>query len=316
MSSAERDEIFWQLTALEEAPEESLPAEKHLDAGELPIAEETLIAYREGTLSPPEMETVERHLAQSQEARDALAGISGIVQEAPKGPREALLAGLAIPAPSVAAKVGNDALGDSADSTLSKELPPPIAKHKTTGRRLLSFAAGLLFSIGLIWLWNQQSGSGQIAEDSTLPTAIQLPEFVVEINLPSAMRSAPSDSVSGPAEGEAKFAAENTVELLVQPWQATAGLEFGLYRLRDNHLERLDGRPEISRQLDRGVAVFSAKAGDLVGPTPGKHTLLVVVTQAGNLPEERDLRPGENPVESLKMDGERRVIAQSLTLLD
>jgi len=80
---------------------------------------------------------------------------------------------------------------------------------------------------------------------------------------------------------------ETRVRIAVEPrGEAEAGVEIGLYREKDDRLERVPVRVE----MDRGAAVLTGTASALVGTAPGPHDLWIVVARPGDLPSAGDPR--------------------------
>ena len=108
---------------------------------------------------------------------------------------------------------------------------------------------------------------------------------------------------------------ETRVEIRIEPTElASAGLEFGLYRLRGDLLERIPAAPPVELTVHRGAASFVAPAAALVGDAPGEHRLFVVAGASGDLPARLRLAAGEEPVERLGAGGRRFVASRTLTV--
>ena len=100
---------------------------------------------------------------------------------------------------------------------------------------------------------------------------------------------------------------DTTMRLEVTPQnQALQDVDFALYRLDHGVARRIDGS-DVSLEVSRGVAVFTARCGDLVGEGAGDFDLLVVIARPGDLPKTVRYRPDSDTVQRLAA-GSRRLV--------
>jgi len=247
---------------------------------DLDLDEETLRAWRDGRLQEAEAEAVEARLASSSEARARLAALAAVEPEAPP--------------PALRHRV-LERFGTRPSQGLVRWWKPVVG-----------LAASLLVAVGIGYLLLGRGPSPLPAELAFDLAASGLAEHRGE-----------APPVAG---GAIQAYAETRVRLEVTPRAAgAAGLDFGLYRVRGGHLERLappgavDARVEL--RVERGAATLSAQAVELVGPEPGRSTLYVVVARQGDLPPPVVEVSGEEPEALLAAAGRRLVYSQSITLL-
>lgn len=233
-----------------------IPEPPEMPGGE-PVPDELLAAYRAGTLGAAETERLERRLAASPEARERLAAAAGVKLDGPgERVRRAVLA--------------REAAGSR---------PAFPGRRRLRAVQAAAAAALLAVAVGLVW-----RAQGPPVEAPPLPA--------FEISLAGGLASDRSAAVTA-----SRIVADphSRVTVAFRPQRAVAGLEFALYRDRGGRLERLHPGGAIRQVLGRGAAEWTARAADLVGDSPGTHTLWAVVAREGELPQGAGLQPAGLP---------------------
>ena len=242
------------------------------------LSDGTLRAWREGRLPEAETEDVEARLSRSPSARARLRELAGLETGAP-GPLRAELRQRVLAG-----------FGKPERRRPQRWIPMAAAA---------ALAASLIFAVIFLrapsglppGLAYDVSARGLAAERSTAPD--------------------PAD-ITGPVQAYP----DTPVWLEVSPQGAAEeDVEFGLYRVREGRLERIETGPSLTVETNRGAARFQALAEDLVGPRPGIRDVYVVVSREGDLPAGGSLRPGEDPRLRLAgEDGQRLVYTQSIQI--
>jgi hypothetical protein len=102
------------------------------------------------------------------------------------------------------------------------------------------------------------------------------------------------------AASEAEVYPQTRVRIAAEPLGAAiADLEFGLYRRAEHGLVRVGPGEGLAVEVYRGAAVFTGRAGDLVGERPGTHELYVVVARPGQLPPHLRFEAADDPITRL-----------------
>lgn len=162
-------------------------------------------------------------------------------------------------------------------------------------------AAAIVLTLAGYW-WIASGG-----DPGVLPAEL---EFEVRVAQLADVRSSGDRATAG-------VLPRTPLEIVVEPRErAVAGLDFGLYVEREGQVERLRPGRRLALETDRGTAVFTGRAADLLGPEPGIYDLLVVVAPEGGLPASRDLAAGESAEKALVAGGGHRVYRQQIRLLE
>jgi hypothetical protein len=224
-----------------------------------------LTAYAAGELSLEEQEQLEATLARSPAGRSRLVELAKIARQAPSSRvRERVLA----------------------------ELPaaPARAAARSTPRRLQRgwLAAAAAAVIALVAIGTQFGPSSN--------PAVAVRDF--EIHMKGMILADRSNTAPIPADPdqEYRFHADSVVEIMAKTVEGSsrAGIDFGLYLLRGDQLERLN----IEAVPERYCTLFSATAREIVGDRPGLYSLFVLSAATGALPDQ--LPAGSDPVASLE----------------
>jgi hypothetical protein len=96
---------------------------------------------------------------------------------------------------------------------------------------------------------------------------------------------------------------------------AVANVEIALYQERGAWLQRAHPGSQVQLQEQRGVAIMTSRAADLVGSTPGTYHLWVVAAVAGDLPDRFQLAAGESARQVLRDGSRRRAYPLEITLV-
>ncbi len=219
--------------------------------------EAVLVAYREDRLSAAEAERIAGALASDPALRRRLIALGGMTrpQLSPRV-REAVLA-----AAGTAPRPG---------------LRPRLSRRRAAWVGAAAAAALLAVAV-LPWLLGRQGGT----------PARPLPEYAVEVSGLAAERDGPRAGTTAAALAGTRVRIVATAE-----GEAVAGVEYGLYRQAGDRFERLPAGGPIRFDATAEAAVFEAEAAALVGRTPGRHTLWVVVARHGELPAGAELAAG------------------------
>ncbi len=256
------------------------------------ISDEMLRAYRDGTADAKQNAEIERLLGDNDAARVRLAELAGVnPQQPPAHIRQTVL----------------DALeGDTAASRPS---------HRASQSPVWRVAAALLAVTILAPV------AIQFQRDNTDLTSARTPhtdwastaQFDVQMSGLASQRSQSNSSVTGPQTPVLAYS-DTQIALTVQAAQAsTKGLDYGLYRAGDGLVQRLRRGVDLERL--RGAARISARAGDLVGSTPGTYRLYLVVANGTPLPDSHAVHPPATPYDTLSTSS-TKVYEQVLTLLE
>lgn len=236
---------------------------------------ELLERYREGSLDPESREAVERLLADSAIARRRLADLAGL--ESPGAPARSR----AVPGVSPG---GGWAAGRS-------------------WRLAAALVAGLVVAAGAYHL---TSG----ARDQVAVERLAELEYQVTIEGLAEVRS-PAGSTGG-----ARAYPETVVRLRIEPAQTPVDrVEFGIYRLAENDLERVPAAPPVELTVVRGSAELVAPAAALVGDHAGARVIYIAVAAAGGLADRVSVEDGREPRQALREMGAGFVGRQAIEIL-
>jgi hypothetical protein len=268
------------------------------ESGEgVPPATGRLASYRAGTLPAEEAERLEELLAGDVAARERLAALAGVM----------------LPRPP-------DRVRAEVLASAGRELSKGRSRGRGPGRGWVwAAAAGLVLAAAALVFYLRRPPSGG------WPAGRALPVYEVAVTGLAGVRSLPGAEAT--PQDHAEALPETRVSITVAPAdRAVAGVDFGLYRLAGDRLERISAGvegaagapgatgPAIHQVSGRGAASFDALAADLVGRSPGAHALFLVVAPRGELPPGRQLAPGEDPARALAAAGRHRVYPLRITL--
>jgi len=233
-----------------------------------------LEAYRAGRLEGDEARRIEALLIESPAARSRLAELAGVGREAPP-------------------------LGLRRQVLESFGGPAPRSRSRRARLWLpaAAVAAVLLVAIGV-----------GLRPETGLPADL---EYEVTARGLAEARSLGEATPSGAIEATP----DTRVRIAAEPRSgATSELEFGLYRLSGEHLEKLGAAEGVELEAHRGAALWQARAGDLFGEEPGRYGLWVVISRPGGLPARVELDPGEDAIARLSSSRRRLVYHQRVLL--
>lgn len=216
---------------------------------DLVLDDATLIAFRDGALSQQDQAEVEEHLATSSASRARLAALAGVVADAPPAAiRERVLA-------------GDHGAADTAGAATGRAWRWQLAAAVVGIAMLLPFLVG-----------EQRTDSP--------PPWVGSSAFEVSLAALATTRGEDGANPERTAEAYPDTRLTITVEAL---GGARDGLEYAVFRERgDTGLTPVaDG---VTLTEYRGAAALSARAGTLLGETPGPYALWVVVAETGAMP--------------------------------
>ncbi|MEM1205892.1 MAG: hypothetical protein AAGN66_21860 [Acidobacteriota bacterium] len=276
MNDQDRDELLWEAGRRLEGADEPPTAD---GAGPGPAVPEasTLAAYRRGDLDPAAAEAVERALADSAEARAALARAAGLGEAPPGHLRRRVL--------------------EAFDAERRGSSVVPFGRPSPRRvRAWWGLAAAAVLALAVFW------GRSPVP---SLP-----PDFAYELTVQGL-----ATERGGEDSGAALEAYTDTLVVLgAMPNVAVEDLEVGFYRRLDGDaLERLR-LPADRIASERGATRIEATGGELLGTVPATGTLFVVLARSGDLPEAASIDAAD-PEADLAADGRRRVRSVRFRLL-
>lgn len=284
MNEMETDRLLHAMGQLEERGAERLPSDEILEA------------YRLGHLSGEESRALEVRLGSNAAARARLLQLAG---ERAAGPapwvREAALSSFGGSTPK-SARAFRATTGDPRSG--SRKMGRPAGWE---GWGQWAAAAVLAAGLATALVWT-----------STRPEP--LPAGLAYEVQGSGLATTRSASTTSPV---IKAFPETLVRIVVTPADtAEKDVIFALYRRQGERVELLPTGTDLRLRVDRGSAVFEARAQDLVGRLFGEHSLYVVVARPGDLPPSQ-ITASDEPIEPLLAAGGRRLVYhQPLQLFD
>ncbi len=155
-----------------------------------------------------------------------------------------------------------------------------LPKPRRLSRRLqgIALSAAALLTLAILGPWLISRDSGPV-DMSSLAHSLRL-EAIAE------QRSV--DTTSAIARPDTRV--QITLESL---GAAQAGVEFAIYRLKGQRLERLEPQRAYTIMRHRGAAVINGRTSDLFGEEAGKHTIYVVASTEARWPDVVELRKGD-----------------------
>ncbi|MCB1055031.1 MAG: hypothetical protein KDD11_05910 [Acidobacteria bacterium] len=265
------------------------------DAGHLP-SDEVLEAFRLGHLSEEECQALERWLGRDGAARARLAQLGGVRAEGPAPwVRDAVLSAFG-GSPDRPERVSRAAKGET-----PRRSGRPGRRAGWGGWGRWAATAVLAAGLATVLVWTTMG-------PTALPTGLA---YQVQGTGLAETRSVQA------ASPVLKALPDTLVRIVVTPVDvAEKDVKFALFRRRGELVELLPTGSDIRLRVDRGTAVFEARAEDLVGRDVGEHTLYVVVARPGDLPAP-SLTISDESIESLLAEGGRRLVYhQPLQLVD
>ena len=219
------------------------------------IPTSTLVAYREGRLAAAAAAKLEEQLAANPEARTRLAGLVGVEAASPPPEiRERVLARF------------ESRQSESARRTRSASRRTGWTRRAGM-RRFLQAAAVLIAGLGaMLWL-----------RPPTLP-----PELAFDVQA-RGLAEKRSEAVGA----ELVHAYPSTLLKITAAPRGVAieEVDFALYRVRDERIERVAQGPDVRLDVERGVATLTARAGAIVKSGPTTTNLFLVAARPGDLPD-------------------------------
>jgi hypothetical protein len=142
-------------------------------------------------------------------------------------------------------------------------------------------------------------------EASMLPADL---EYEVRIEALADVRSVADTSRALP---------DTRVRIVIEPNRdASARLEYGLYRRTPEGLERLTPGAGLDLETHRGSVVFTTRADSLVDAEPGDHEFVIAVAPEGTLPSTVADGPSRPASDVLRELSEGLVYRRTLTVVD
>lgn len=183
-------------------------------------------------------------------------------------------------------------------ATILGQAPAP-RRPKTVSRRwMMGLAAAVVLGVGLTWSLIPPDG---------IPQGLSY-----NVGCTGLATTRAGEVATGAVEGYP----DTPIRIALVPRSnATAGLAHGLYQIDRGRLRRLDVGDQIKLQTDRGTAIFTARAADLVGASPGVHAVIIAVAQPDDLPDVVPLDAEQDPGLALAASGRRLVYVQDIKIL-
>ncbi|ANM29801.1 hypothetical protein ABI59_09750 [Acidobacteria bacterium Mor1] len=164
-------------------------------------------------------------------------------------------------------------------------------------------AAAALALLALIWL-RPVPDLGAPGEASSFRPATT---YEVRIQGASEIRSETTESMAYP---------ETRLRVWVEPADRSGGaVRFALYREESGALRRVQRSELLEERIERGAALFEARAETLLGSHPGRKSLFVVVAEPGATLPEKVALDGLPPVSRLETETGGAVYPRSIRIV-